>query len=104
MAILVVQSSQWLPISVVPGTIVAVPWVMEYCPPPHSVAVGVGVKVRVGEGVRVRVLVAVGGVPVAVEVGVPPKVPRTTYISSPVPDRVSVQAAYTLPRAAVTFM
>src|SRR5437588_4297759 len=60
----VVQSSQWLPISTVPGTIVPVACTRTYWPPPHTVCVGVGVKVGVAEGMRVCVLVAVGGVPV----------------------------------------
>src|SRR5436190_1351494 len=58
MAMFVVQSSQWLPMSTVPGTIVAVAWVITYWPPPHRVAVGVEVKVRVGGG---NVYVITGG-------------------------------------------
>jgi hypothetical protein len=69
------------------------------------VGVHVGVEVDVGGDVAVCVGVLVGGVPVTVGLGVPPPmIPRTTYISSPVPARVSVQVAYTLPSAAVTFM
>ena len=48
----VVQSSQWLPMSVVPGTIVSVPGVMTYWQTTGvGVAVGVGVDVGVGDGV-----------------------------------------------------
>jgi len=62
MVTLVEQSSQWLPESVVPASMVAVAVAKVY---PH----GVGVIVGVLEGVNVRV--AVGGVPVGVLVGVP---------------------------------
>src|SRR5207253_6447 len=59
-AMVVIQSSQWLPVSVVPGTIGPVPVV---------VVIGLqGVKVAVGVGVGVGVQVAVG-VGVGVEVG-----------------------------------
>src|SRR5215471_12442998 len=48
----VTQSSQWLPMSVVPGTIVSVPGVMTYWQTTGvGVAVGVGVDVGVGDGV-----------------------------------------------------
>jgi len=48
----VTQSSQWLPMSVVPRTIVSVPGVMTYWQTAGvGVAVGVGVDVGVGDGV-----------------------------------------------------
>src|SRR5215471_17108320 len=48
----VTQSSQWLPMSVVPGTIGSVPAVMTYWQTAGvGVAVGVGVDVGVGDGV-----------------------------------------------------
>jgi len=60
------QSSQWLPVSVVPATIVPVAVATEYCAvPPQTVGVTVGVFVLV------RVAVLVGRVPVIVGVGVP---------------------------------
>jgi hypothetical protein len=60
-----VQSSQWLPVSSVPGTIVApVEGLIWYWKQ------GFGVLVTVGVLVAVRVFVAVGGVPVTVLVGV----------------------------------
>jgi hypothetical protein len=86
--ICVTQSSQWLPMSVVPGTMVSVPGVMKYWQAfavgvgvglglDVAVGVGVGVAVGVGAGVGVRVGVAVGvglgvglGLGVAVGVGV----------------------------------
>ena len=77
----VMQSSQWLPVSVVPGTIVPVPVVivigLQGVKVAVGVGVGVGVKVAVGVGVRVgvglAVAVAVGdGLAVGVGVGVPP--------------------------------
>jgi len=77
----VMQSSQWLPVSVVPGTIVPVPEVIvsgvQGVKVAVGVGVGVGVKVAVGVGVRVgvglAVAVAVGdGLAVGVGVGVPP--------------------------------
>ena len=57
------QSSQWLPMSVIPGTIVPAPLVIVY----EGVQVGVGVGVGVGVAVAVGVGVGVGG---GVEVGV----------------------------------
>ena len=61
----VVQSSQWFPVSTVPGTIVApvegLIWYWKH---------GFGMMVAVAVLVAVRVVVAVGGVPVTVEVGV----------------------------------
>src|SRR5207237_2412634 len=80
-AMVVMQSSQWLPVSVVPGTIVSVPVVivigLQGVKVAVGVGVGVGVKVAVGVGVRVgvglAVAVAVGdGLAVGVGVGVPP--------------------------------
>jgi len=77
----VIQSSQWLPVSVVPGTIGSVPPVIvsgvQGVKVAVGVGVGVGVKVAVGVGVRVgvglAVTVAVGdGLAVGVGVGVPP--------------------------------
>src|SRR3954451_24184677 len=64
------QSSQWLPISAVPGTIVAVAVTKLY---PQGVAVAVGVRV------------GVGGVPVGVTVGVPQR---------PAPSTVSVYSGH----------
>jgi len=75
----VMQSSQWLPVSAVPGTIRSVPEVivMVQLTVGVGVGVGVGVNVAVGVGVRVgvglAVAVAVGdGLAVGVGVGVPP--------------------------------
>ena len=79
----VIQSSQWLPVSVVPGTIGSVPPVIvtgvQGVKVAVGVGVGVGVKVAVGVGVGVgvglAVAVAVGvGLAVAVGVGVPPAI------------------------------
>ena len=62
------QSSQWLPVSVVPGTIVSVPAVIVYW---LQVAVGDGVGVGVNVAVAVAVAVDVGeGLAVAEGVGV----------------------------------
>ena len=80
----VMQSSQWLPVSVVPGTIVPVPEVIvsgvQGVKVAVGVGVGVGVKVAVGVGVRVgvglAVTVAVGdGWPLAWELACRPPAP-----------------------------
>ena len=64
----VIQSSQWLPVSVVPGTIGSVPPVIVSGV--QGPKVGVGVGVGVGVNVAVAVAVAVGdGLAVAVAVG-----------------------------------
>ena len=64
--IVVTQSSQWLPVSVVPGTIVAAPELITW----QGVTVGVDVDVGVGVKVAVGVGVGVGvGLAVAVAVG-----------------------------------
>ena len=78
--IVVTQSSQWLPMSVVPGTIVPVISVMAIWQGDTvwvGVGVGVGVNVAVGVGVGVGVGLAVGvgvgvGLAVGEGVGVPP--------------------------------
>jgi hypothetical protein len=62
------QSSQWLPMSVVPGTIVSVPLVMVYWLQ-VDVGDGVGVGVNVADAVAVAVDVGEGEA-VAVAVGV----------------------------------
>src|SRR5436309_12030444 len=58
------QSSQWLPVSVVPATMVSVPGVIVYWLPGQGVGVGVdvgvGVRVAVGLGEAVAVAVGVG--------------------------------------------
>ena len=85
--IVVTQSSQWLPMSVVPGTIVPVIWLMKIWQGDTvgvavavGVAVGVGLELAVGVGVGVNVALVVGvgvavcgidGVGDAVGVGVP---------------------------------
>ncbi len=52
----VMQSSQWLPVSTVPGTILPCP----VCMPPQGPGVGVGVDVGVGVGLAVGVGVGDG--------------------------------------------
>src|SRR5947209_3200528 len=95
-----------LPLSHTPVSLVEVwvegPKLVQRTVAPVYTVVVMGVKVKslictppklgghVGPGVGVNVRVAVGGVPVTVGVGVQPKVPRTRYTSSPVPERVSV--------------
>src|SRR6266446_7642188 len=100
----VIQSSQWLPVSVVPGTIGSVPPVIVsgVQGPKVGVGVGVGVNVAVGVGVRVDVgdglAVALGvgvGLAVGVGVGVPPAGPWiATVIGEPVLKKPTVPSAF----------
>ncbi len=85
----VMQSSQWLPMSVVPGTIVPVVCVMAISQGDGvAVTVGVGEGVALAVGVGVTVTVGVGvGLPEGVGVGVPPVPPGActpTAIGEPV--------------------
>lgn len=65
----VLQSSQWFPVSVVPGTMLPLDTLETEYDPAHAVAVGVGVGAMVAVAVAVAVAVGVG-VFVAVGVGV----------------------------------
>ena len=88
------QSSQWLPVSVTPGTMVSVPVIIVYGLHGPGVGVGVGVGVNVAVAVGVAVDVGVGlavalgvgvGLAVGVGVGVPPAGPWiATIIGAPV--------------------
>jgi hypothetical protein len=107
-ATVVTVSSPWLPMSVVPGTMLPPIWFITYAPMQGvgvevevgvgvNVAVAVGVGVNVDVGVGLAVAVAVGlGLAVGVGLGVPPPTGAwiATIIGEPVLKKPTVALAF----------